>query len=473
MGLRRVGKQGGTVQNEKRPGQGPGVISRHRNALLAMTASFAVLAGFSSSAEAFFFDWPWNASRQPSVSRRSAPVRQSKPAPLATQPRENPATASRATSSGTEKAAAKETPAEPSARAKGVLTIAVAVNKQQLTVYSDGVAVARTRVTVGHQTPTGVFSIIQKDRWHRSASSGDAPMYYMQQITRSGVGLYQATPNASTPQRSIAMPEAFARQLWAMTKTGVRVVITPGEVAPAAISNARLFARRVEPVEPKRSSEESAGKIVDSAHKALRAKGADPALDAMAYAGGNRRQAPAPSAEPATSSEVVKSAYDSFDLSKSRRPRSGAAGVSEVRSLNPGPISVFISRKEGKLFVRKGFDAVFSAPVTFREPERPLGTHVFTALDTNDDDSMRWNVVTVPTAPAKPASRSRFGDPSAELVSVGRPSSAAEALERVSVPPEASERISELLSVGASVIISDQGLSPETVAGTDFIVLTP
>ena len=432
-----------------------------------MTASFAVLAGFSSSAEAFLFDFPWNASSQPSVSRRSAPVRHVKPAPVATQPREHPATATRASSSGNDKAAAKETPAEPSTRAKGVLTIAVSVNKQQLTVYSDGVAVARTRVSVGHQTPTGVFSIIQKDRWHRSASSGDAPMYYMQQITRSGVGLYQAAPNASTPQGSIAMPEAFARQLWAMTKTGVRVVITPGEVAPAAISNARLFARRVEPVEPKRSSEESAAKIVDSAHKALRVKGGDPALDAMAYSAPNRQQAPT------TSSEVVKSAYDSFDLSKSRRPRSGAAGVSEVRSLNPGPVSVFISRKEGKVFVRKGFDAVFSAPVTFKEPERPLGTHVFTALDTNDDDSMRWNVVTVPTAPARPASRSRFGDPSAELLSVGRPSSAAEALERVSVPPEARERISELLSVGASVIISDQGLSPETVAGTDFIVLTP
>jgi hypothetical protein len=394
-------------------------------------------------------------------------VRHVKPAPVATQPRENAATATRASSSGNDKAAAKETPAEPSTRAKGVLTIAVSVNKQQLTVYSDGVAVARTRVSVGHQTPTGVFSIIQKDRWHRSASSGDAPMYYMQQITRSGMGLYQAAPNASTPQRSIAMPEAFARQLWAMTKTGVRVVITPGEVAPAAISNARLFARRVEPAEPKRSSEESAAKVVDSAHKALRAKGGDPALDAMAYSAPNRQQAPT------TSSEVVKSAYDSFDLSKSRRPRSGAAGVSEVRSLNPGPVSVFISRKEGKLFVRKGFDAIFSAPVTFREPERPLGTHVFTALDTNDDDSMRWTVVTVPTAPARPASRSRFGDPSSELSSVGRPSSAAEALERVSVPPEASERISELLSVGASVIISDQGLSPETVAGTDFIVLTP
>ena len=150
MGLRRVGKQGGTVQNEKRPGQGPGVLSRHRNALLAMTASFVVLAGFSSSAEAFLFDFPWNASSQPSVSRRSAPVRHVKPAPVATQPRENPATATRASSSGNDKAAAKETPAEPSTRAKGVLTIAVSVNKQQLTVYSDGVAVARTRVSVAH-----------------------------------------------------------------------------------------------------------------------------------------------------------------------------------------------------------------------------------------------------------------------------------------------------------------------------------
>jgi len=455
------------VQNQKRPEQGSGVLSRHRKALLGMTASLAVLAGFSSSAEAFFF-WPFGPSPQPGVSRRSAPpARHFKPAPVATQPQEKPATAARENSSGNDKAAAKETPAELSARAKGVLTIAISLNKQQLTVYSDGMAVARTRVTVGHQTPTGVFSIIQKDRWHRSASSGDAPMYYMQQITRSGVGLYQAAPNVSTAQRSIAMPEAFARQLWGATKPGVRVVITHGEVAPAAIANPRLFARRVEPIEPKRSSEESAAKNVDSAHKALRSKGGDPALDAMAYAGVSKRQ------PPTTSSEVVKSAYDSFDLSHARRPRSGTTGVSEVRPLNTGPVSVFISRKEGKLFVRKGFDPVFSAPVTFREPERPLGTHLFTALDTNDDDSMRWNVVTVPTPPARPVSRSRFGDPNAEPISVGRPSSAAEAIERVRIPPEASERISELISPGASVIISDQGLSPETAAGTDFIVLIP
>jgi hypothetical protein len=461
------------VQNEKRPVKGPGVLSRHRNALLGMTASVAVLGGLSSSAEAFFF-WPFSPTPQPSYSRRSAPpARHVNPAPAATQTQDKPAAATRENSTN-DKSAAKEPPAELSARAKGVLTIAVSLNKQQLTVYSDGVAVARSRVSVGRQTPTGVFSIMQKDRWHRSASSGDAQMYYMQQITRSGVGLYQVDPKAPTSQRSIAMPEAFARQLWGVTKPGVRVVITQGDVVPAAISNPRLFARRVEPVETKRSSEETAANIVDSAHKALRSKGGDPALDAMAYATVNRRQAPTTSSQaPTTSSEVVRSAYDNFDLSRARRPRSGASGVSEVRALNSGPVSVFISRKEGKLFVRKGFDPVFSAPVTFNEPERPLGTHLFTALDTNDDDSMRWNVVTVPTPPGRPVSRGRLGDPNGELISVGRPSSATEALERVSVPPEASERISELISAGASVIISDQGLGPETGVGTDFIVLMP
>jgi hypothetical protein len=439
---------------------------------MAMTASVALLAVFSSDAEAFLFGWPWSPSPQPSVSRRSAPVRHPKPAPVATDTRETPAASARENSAGNDKSAAKEIPAELSARAKGVLTLAVSLNKQQLTVYSDGAAVARTRVAVGHQTPTGVFSIIQKDRWHRSSASGDAPMYYMQQITSSGVGLYQSATNGQASQRSIGMPEAFARQLWAVTKPGVRVVITHGEVAPAAISPAHLFARRPDSPEPKRGSEVSAATIVDSAHGALRSKPDDRALDAMAYAAVKRREASSREA-PSTSSEVVRSAYDSFDLSNARRSKSGAGGtVADIRPLNPGPVSVFISRKEGKLFVRKGFDPIFSAPVKFAEPERPLGTHLFTALEVNDDDTMRWNVVTVPTAPGRPAGRSRGADPG-ELVSIGKPSSAAEALERVTVPPEATNRISDLLSVGASVIISDLGLGPETGAGTDFTVMTP
>jgi hypothetical protein len=187
----------------------------------------------------------------------------------------------------------------------------------------------------------------------------------------------------------------------------------------------------------------------------------DSALDAMAYARLN---------PPATNSgDVVRSAYDQFDFSNRRAKANPVGGIAEIRPLKPGPISVFISRKEGKLFIRKGFDPIYSAPVTFEQPERPLGTHVFTALALNDDDSARWNVITIPSA----GGWSRKGEKErGELPSAGAPSSAAQALERVNIPPEALDRVSELMSGGASLIISDYGLGPETGTGTDFIVLT-
>ena len=69
-----------------------------------------------------------------------------------------------------------------------------------------------------------------------------------------------------------------------------------------------------------------------------------------------------------------------------------------------------------------------------------------------DENAVRWTVVSIPQATAT--------------------SSAAEVLDRISIPQAAVERISELMSPGASLIISDQGLGPETGVGTDFIVLT-
>ena len=73
-------------------------------------------------------------------------------------------------------------------------------------------------------------------------------------------------------------------------------------------------------------------------------------------------------------------------------------------------------------------------------------------------------------APAKKSAKGKHVEPA---VAPTQPSSnAAEALERVTIPPEAIARISELMSPGASLVISDQGLGPETGKGTDFIVLT-
>jgi len=452
-----------------RPNLGHRSLFPYREALLGAAGSMILLAGLAAPAHAFsFFQGggpSWGGGWQGGYARPARPARAS------TAPREN-------------KDAAKkdeERPESIAAKAKGVLSIYISLDRQKLTLYSDGQPIAHTHVstgTPGHPTPPGVFSIIQKDRWHRSNLYGDAPMFYMQRLTWSGVAMHQGVvPNTPASHGCIRLPEAFARQLWGITRLGVRVVIARGELTPVPVSNARLFTYKQESLEARNEPAAPADVVRDANGVVLlgakrngtasdASKAGDPAFDAMAYAMGKPREAPT------TSSDVVKSAYDQFDLTNARRLRNAmnnSSGVAEVRPLRPGPISVFISRKEGKLFVRKGFEPLFSVPVTFEQPEKPLGTHVFTALALNDDNTtMRWNVVSMPRTAAT-VKRGEKGRP-AEWI--GPSSTASEALERVTIPQEATDRISELMSPGASLLISDQGLGPENGQGTDFIVLT-
>jgi hypothetical protein len=159
-----------------------------------------------------------------------------------------------------------------------------------------------------------------------------------------------------------------------------------------------------------------------------------------------------------------------------------AAQAAKDPMLRPGPVSIYISRKLAKLFVRKGFAEVFETPVAIAQPDEPLGTHVFTALDGKGDGTMRWNVASVPTervvkpgkylttrTPSGEKLRKELVAPTHELLPPGDPNAA---LERITIPEDALARIMELMSPGASLIISDLGLGYETGRGTDFIVLT-
>jgi hypothetical protein len=119
--------------------------------------------------------------------------------------------------------------------------------------------------------------------------------------------------------------------------------------------------------------------------------------------------------------------------------------------------------------VRKGFAPVFNVPVTFERPDRAVGTHVFTALAATNDTGLRWTVMSLGAGAAKPKTADKAAKaPAAPVATLN----AAEALEGVTIPQDAIERISALMTPGASLIISDQGLGPETGNGTDFIVLT-
>ncbi len=145
------------------------------------------------------------------------------------------------------------------------------------------------------------------------------------------------------------------------------------------------------------------------------------------------------------------------------------------------PVSVFISRKTGRLYVRQAFKPVFDVPVSIKDPERPIGTHVYVALDSAPDGrTLKWSAVSVPDAERKKKRRRRkrhrrSADDSVPETTASielPPETAAGALDRVEIPEDAAKRISELAWVGASVIISDRRMSGETNDSTDFIIKT-
>src|SRR5258707_9392310 len=100
----------------------------------------------------------------------------------------------------------------------------------------------------GHPTPMGVFSIIQKPKFHHSNIYSGAPMPYMQRITWSGVAMHAGVlPGYPASHGCIRMPMAFAMKMWNWTKMGARVVVTPGEMTPASFSHPMLVAQKVGP----------------------------------------------------------------------------------------------------------------------------------------------------------------------------------------------------------------------------------
>jgi lipoprotein-anchoring transpeptidase ErfK/SrfK len=387
-------------------------INGVRAAALA-SATFALMAGLSTPAAALpglFGDFQSVAPPRPAINA----ARAARPAvPVRAKAR-----------------VAKTSPTTPGLieRPRGPLQILISLDRQQLTLYSGGEVIGRSRVSSGqrgHATPTGVFSIIQKDRWHRSNIYDDAPMYFMQRITWSGVAMHQGiVPNYPASHGCVRLPAAFAQQLWTTTQVGARVIITHDQIAPVEIEHPALFMPKREPA--------PAVAQVDSIKAAQQA---------WTFA------------ELANSQPLAAMTMTDLAPSSSEPPAFAAPDTLQQRPPKPGPVSVFISRKEGKLFVRKGFEPLFDVPVTIDRANEPLGTHVFTAIASKGDAGLRWNVVTV-TAQS------------------GGTAQAKAALDRIAIPQATIDRISELVGPGASLIVSDQGLGPETGRGTDFIVLT-
>jgi hypothetical protein len=141
------------------------------------------------------------------------------------------------------------------------------------------------------------------------------------------------------------------------------------------------------------------------------------------------------------------------------------------------PVSVFVSRKTRRLYVRKGNYPIFEGPVTIRDANTPIGTFVFTALEHAGAGEMRWNVVAMyrnPTsiepAPPEQPRRGKARNNNAEATPTDTAAAAA-ALERITFTREALDIITEVVLPGSSLIVSDEGPSRETGKDTDFVVV--
>jgi lipoprotein-anchoring transpeptidase ErfK/SrfK len=413
------------------------------------------------------------------------------------------------------------------AKPQGPLIIAISIDRQKMKVYDANGLFAETPVSTGmkgHSTPMGVFSVIQKHKWHRSNIYSGAPMPYMQRITWSGIAIHAGVlPGYAASHGCIRMPNAFAIKMWNWTRMGARVVITPGEISPASFSHPLLAAQRAAPLpadEPQAVVPPAAksGKASDastkpadaraslelrptlghadgakpdgvesSASASLRgqtrtadagalpaAKGAAAAITDAAGSGSNSENA-----EPRPAESSAPANKDSGRMPDTPRGASKPDPASAAASRRGGQIAVLISRKDSKLYVRQNFAPLFDVPVTVAPDNRPLGTHVFTTqVDRNDASVLHWSVVSMPASGQalprdddEPVWRKRRLAGATETKPLPLPDGPAEALDRLTVPADAMARITEALSTGGSIIVSDQGVNAsETGEGTDFIV---
>ena len=368
---------------------------------------------------------------------------------------------------------------------KGPQQIFISINQQKLHFYSNGVHVADTSIATGvaaHPTPFGVFSIIQKQVFHRSNIYSNAPMPFMQRITWSGVAMHEGKDIGHPASHGcIRMPHDFAVRLYHLTKLNTRVIIARAELRPVEFADSHLFVHKEKPPEIAAPvANEIEPVVAKPAELAVHTNTLTPPVQSDVVT----PQAAAPAIKSSPKAESAVPGADAGAAGAAAPPASPRpADLAKGASAKKNPISIFVSRKRQRLYIRQDFEPLFEVPVTIADPESPLGTHVFTALEFTGPEHtiLRWNVMSLPGEPLKHVShveerRDRHGHVRRREIEEERPSDTppqgpAQVLARIEIPPEVGEAIAQMIIPGSSLIISDQGLGDETGEGTDFIVV--
>ena len=125
---------------------------------------------------------------------------------------------------------------KPEIAPTGPVLVYVDLGRQRATVYRNGVRIGVSTISSGkdgYETPTGVFTILEKDKDHRSRTYDDAPMPYQQRLTWKGVALHAGNlPGFPASHGCVRLPMEFAKKLFTVTPMGGTVVIAGGHEDP-------------------------------------------------------------------------------------------------------------------------------------------------------------------------------------------------------------------------------------------------
>jgi hypothetical protein len=375
----------------------------------------------------------------------------------------------------------------------------VSIKSQQVTIYDADGWIFRAPVstgTKGRETPAGIFSVVEKDKDHHSNLYDDAWMPNMERITWSGIALHGGPlPGYAASHGCIRMPYDFAEKLFGKTQIGMRVIIAPNDAEPVAFSDPKLFVPNTDALTAAPARAETLAREAADA-----AKAADDAKTAAAIAAREAAAAPAAvrklemlktraDAELAFAEKLLAAAKTDQDKARAEDFRQKAAAkaadfgtqleaakadaqakrdadaaaqtaakAAEVKRTETAaaardaklalePVSVFISRKTKKLYVRRGFASTIEIPIAIRDPDKLIGTHIFTA-EARTDTGLRWTAVTIDD-----------GD------------DAKDALDRIAIPQDVLDRIAPTAAPRSSLIISDEPPNREQNYRTEFVVV--
>ena len=397
----------------------------------------------------------------------------------------------------------------------------VSLRDQQITVYDDKGWIMRAPVSSGQrgrETPAGVFTVLQKDAEHYSNMYDDAYMPNMQRLTWSGIALHGGVlPGYPASHGCIRMPYDFAERLFGATKLGMRVIVAPGDATPIAINHPALFqpktgaataaasaaaaaaaeaarkadqarlvattayrewvlamvpVRRAETLKLKAQWELAAAERAIAAAASPEAKQQAEDAKAKVTARIGELEAQLTAGKTALQPKLAAMAVARDAATAAERAHTVAAEAAAKAARDLAPVSVFISRKTQRLYVRQALQPVLEVPVTIQDADRPIGTHIFTAMERTGAD-IRWNVVSI--VGGRPEGRKDDANGSARNgrnkdVMTTDSEGAKAALDRIKIPQDTLDFIAQRVWPRSSLIISDEALSSEAGKETEFVV---